>query len=247
MGLSRRTGAFRWWNTKGPWLWCSIAIVFFIIRLSKGFFLIDFYAFLTRPFWPGMAQKEWITNSVKLDNQIRLHLLEQDNQRLRNLLDLKNSSNKNHISAAVISRKPSGFWQQLDLNKGQNDQVKTGDAVIGPGGLLGIIETTTPMTSRVRLLTAPGSQIGVWIERTKVHGVLVGNGNNRPQLNFLDRRTESKIGDVVTTSPASTLLPPNLPIGVIQFKNDENLPAPFAFVQLLAVPEAIDWVQVIRN
>ena len=48
----------------------------------------------------------------------------------------------------------------------------------------------------------------------------------------------------MSTSPASTLLPPNLPVGVIQSLDEKALPAPNASVQLFAAPEAIDWVQV---
>ena len=97
------------------------------------------------------------------------------------------------------------------------------------------------------MLTSPGSKVGVWIEKTKQHGVLVGNGNNRPQLNFLDKKPDAQEGDVLSTSPASTLLPPNLPVGIIQFIDQDHLPAPYGFVQLIASPEAIDWVQILKN
>ncbi len=246
MAISRRKVGFRWWYKRNLWFWLLVLGVVWTFRLTKGALLTDAFSFFSRPFWPGTAQKEWIEDGVNLEQQIRLTLLEKDNQRLRNLLDLKTSSEKNHISASVISRKPNGFWQQLYINKGLNDGVKNGDPVIGPGGLLGIVQSVTPTTARVRLLTAPGSKIGVWIERTKVHGILIGTGNNRPQFNFFERTPEFQVGDVVSTSPASTLLPPNLTIGVVQQKNDENLPAPFGLVQLLASPEAIDWVQVVN-
>ena len=57
----------------------------------------------------------------------------------------------------------------------------------------------------------------------------------------------AKIGDAVTTSPASTLLPPNLTIGIVKFVNEKALPSPYAIVQLTASPDAIDWVQVLKN
>jgi rod shape-determining protein MreC len=72
-------------------------------------------------------------------------------------------------------------------------------------------------------------------------------GTNRPKLIFLNKNSLVKIGDVVTTSPASTLLPPNLTIGIVQFVNEEALPSPYAIVQLTASPEAIDWVQILKN
>ena len=74
--------------------------------------------------------------------------------------------------------------------------------------------------------------------------LLLGMGTNRPQLTFLNKDSNVIKGDVVSTSPASTLLPPNLPVGIIQSLDQEALPAPQASVQLLAAPEAIDWVQV---
>ena len=113
--------------------------------------------------------------------------------------------------------------------------------------LINPVTVVTPTTSTVRLLTAPGTKLGVWIERTKVHGILIGTGNNRPQLNFLDKTPDARLGDVVSTSPVSTIMPPNLPVGVIQFINAQNLPSPYGFVQLLASPEAIDWVRVQRS
>tara|TARA_B100000131_G_scaffold322689_1_gene377593 strand:+ start:2019 stop:2795 length:777 start_codon:yes stop_codon:yes gene_type:complete len=245
MSLLRRDETFRWWYKKGFWFWTLVVISLIILRISKGALLIDIYSFLSRPFWPGHAQKEWILNGINLEQQIKLDVLEKDNQRLRELLSLQSIDNNKRISAVVISRNSNGFWQQLDINKGSLHGVKVGHAVIGPGGLLGLITRTTMTTSRVRLLTAPGSKIGVWVERTKVHGVLVGNSNNRPQITFFDKSPDVELGDVITTSPASTLMPPNLTVGVIQKVHKDNLPEPYAFVQLLATPEAIDWVQVV--
>ncbi len=246
MAKSRRKAAFRWWLRRGFWNFCLLFIVLAFVRFSKGAFLIDALSFASRPFWPGTAQREWIENGINLEQRIKLDLLEKDNDRLRKLLDLKSSSSNSLLSAAVISRRSRDFWQQLELNKGSIDQVSIGDAVMGPGGLLGIIESVTPTTCRAKLLTSPGMNLGVWIEDRKVHGVLVGIGTNRPQLNFLDKVPDARLGDVVSTSPASTILPPNLPVGVLQSINFEHLPSPYGFVQLIASPEAIDWVQIRR-
>ncbi len=240
----RRKAAFRWWSRKNFWYWFFISTFLLFIRFSKGAFILDAFSTLSRPFWPGTAQREWIVNGINLEQQIRIDLLEKDNQRLREILNLQNSSKENQVSAAVISRRSRDFWQQLELNKGAKDGIQEGDAVLGPGGLLGFIETVTLTTSRVRLLTAPATKLGVWIERSKVHGILTGVGTNRPQLNFLEKTPDAELGDIVSTSPVSTLSPPNLPVGVIQSINHQNLPAPYAFVQLIASPEAIDWVQV---
>ena len=244
MVSSRRKVAFRWLFRKSFWTWFFISLLLIFVRFSKGSFLLDAFSLVSRPFWPGTAQKDWITSSINLEREIRLDLLEKDNLRLRSLLELKAFSDRNLISAAVISRRSRGFWQQLELNKGGNHGISSGDAVLGPGGLLGLVETITPTTSRVRLLTGTGTNIGVWIEKKRIHGVLKGVGTDRTQLNFLEKTPGVVPGDVVSTSPASTLFPPNLPVGVIQTVNNDHLPAPYAYVQLIASPSAIDWVQI---
>ncbi len=217
------------------------------IRWTKGAGYLDFYSVLLEPLFPGTAQREWIQEGDNIEKNIRLKLLEEDNIRLRRALALQEFSGDKRISAAVISRSSSSWWQQLEINKGAKDGILKGQTVIGPGGLIGLVDSTTPMTSRVRLLTDPGHQIGAWIDRTKSHGILTGMGTNRPKLIFLNKNSIAQIGDAVTTSPASTLLPPNLIIGIVQFVDEKALPAPFAIVQLTAFPEAIDWVQVLKN
>ena len=72
----------------------------------------------------------------------------------------------------------------------------------------------------------------------------MGQGSSRPELRLIESDPDVRPGDLVSTSPASTLLPPNLPVGVVQSVNGRAIPAPTAVVQLIAAPEAIDWVQV---
>jgi len=216
-------------------------------RWTKGAGYLDLYSILLKPILPGTAQREWIQEGDNVEKNLRLKLLEEDNIRLRRALSLQEFNNDKRISAAVISRSSSSWWQQLEINKGSKDGILQGQTVIGPGGLIGLVDSTTPLTSRVRLLTDPGHQIGAWIDRTKRHGILTGMGTNRPKLIFLNKNSLAKAGDAVTTSPASTLLPPNLTIGIVQFVNEKALPSPYAIVQLTASPDAIDWVQILKN
>ena len=229
---------------KRLWPWLLLLLALGMVRFSKGAGFADAFALLTRPFWPGSAQREWIESAQQQEQLSRLELLEQDNARLRGLLALDQQSSGDWLQAAVISRSTSGWWQQLMLGKGSLEGVAKDDAVVGPGGLVGRVQSVTPITSTVRLLTAPGSRIGVWLPRTQQHGLLVGLGTARPQLQFLDKDIQARPGDLVSTSPASTLLPPNLPVAVVQSLNARSVPAPTALVQLIAPPDAIDWVQV---
>ena len=222
-----------------------VSILFFV-RLSKTVIFGDVYYFITKPFWPGEYQQEILRKSLNQELNIKLNQLERDNLRLRKLLDLQNFSEDNKLNSAVISRNTSSWWKKIILNKGSQNGVRNGDAVIGPGGLIGIVENTSKLTSSVQLLTAPNSKVGVWNQRANLHGLLIGVGTKTPKLIFYSKNSDIKIGDYVLSSPASTILPPNIPIGIIQFIDNESEPNTIAIVQLTANPEAIDWVQIVR-
>ena len=245
MAPSLRPGKKRWQGLGRLTPWLLLLTGLLLVRFSKGAGFVDAYALLTRPFWPGSAQREWVEAAVDLEQRARLTLLEQDNQRLRGLLELQQSGeNGRDVAAAVISRRPRDWWQQLEISRGVLDGIAKDDAVLGPGGLLGRVASVTPATARVKLLTAPGHSIGVWLPRSRDHGLLVGTGATRPELRFIVRDPDVRPGDLVSTSPASTLLPPNLPVAVVQSVDDQAVPFATAVVQLIAAPEAIDWVQV---
>jgi len=242
----RRISTNRWWHKKKNWGVFIFIFFLFVVRISKGSLYKDFYYLISRPFWPGQFQREVLSKSVEQEFLIRLQQLEKDNKRLREILSLKRLSDSERISASVISRKTGSFWKQIILNKGSQDGVEVGSFVVGPGGLLGRIINTSLFTSSVQLLTSPESKVGVWVERIQMHGLLVGLGNNYPKAIFYNKNIDIKVGDLVLSSPASTLLPPNIPIGIIQSIEGELKGTKTASVLLLAKPQAIDWVQIVK-
>ena len=242
----RRLSASRWWNNRKFWIIVIIFLTLLNVRLSKTFIFRDVYYFVTKPFWPGEYQREILIKSVKKGLDIKLNQLERDNLRLRQLLDLQNFSEANKLNASVIARNTGSWWKKILLNKGSQHDVSTGDVVIGPGGLIGIVENTSKFTSSVQLLTAPNSKVGVWNERANLHGLLIGVGTKTPKLFFYSKNVDIKVGDYILSSPASTILPPNIPIGIVQSIDNESKPNTIATVQLTAKQEAIDWVQIFQ-
>jgi len=243
---NRRISTNRWWHKKKNWIFFAIFLFLAFVRISKGSFYKDFYYFISKPFWPGQFQKEIVLESVKQEYLIKLNLLKKDNIRLRQILSLQESSNNDLISAAVISRKTGSWWRQLILNKGSKDGVEIGNIVIGPGGLLGRVNNTSLFTSSVTLITSPESKLGVWVDRIQINGLLVGLGDDYPSLILYSKDADIKVGDFVSSSPASTLLPPNIPIGIVQSIDETLKSKKTAKISLLAKPYVIDWVQILK-
>ena len=243
----RRISSSRWWHKKKSWIFLGIFLFLVFVRISKGSLYKDLFYIISKPFWPGQFQKEVLLESVDQESFIKLNLLKKDNLRLRKILDLQKSSNFDTISAAVISRKTGGWWRQIILNKGTKDGVDIGSTVLGPGGLLGRVNSTSLFTSSVTLLTSPESKVGVWVDRIQINGLLIGSGNDYPNLILYSTDADIKVGDIVSSSPASTSLPPNIPIGIVQSVNEPFKAKKTAKILLLAKPHLIDWVQILKE
>ncbi|NDD21598.1 MAG: rod shape-determining protein MreC [Synechococcaceae bacterium WBA_3_309] len=142
------------------WPWLLVITAFALLRLSKGALLLDLYAQLARPFWPGSAQREWLQKAQRLEDQQRLALLEAQLSNQQFDLSLRQQQGP-WVTAAVISRNMQGWWQDLLLGAGALQGIRPGAAVTAPGGLLGRISSVTPSTARVLLLTDPSSRVAV--------------------------------------------------------------------------------------
>jgi len=242
----RRISTSRWWQKKKNWILLGILLFLVFARISKGSIYKDFYYLISRPFWPGQFQKEVILKSIDQESLIKLNLLKKDNNRLREILSLQESSKNDNVSAAVISRKTGNWWRQIILNKGSKDGVEIGSVVIGPGGLLGRVKNTSLLTSSVTLITSPESKLGVWVDRSQINGLLIGLGDDYPSLILYSKDADIKVGDFVSSSPASSLLPPNIPIGIVQSIDKTLQSKKTAKISLLAKPNVIDWVQILK-
>ena len=247
MNKTRRITASRWWNNKNLWLLLIFLFLIVFVRFSKSLIYRDIYYFLAKPFWPGQFQRELLLESYDKELNTKLKQLEKDNLRLRSLLSLKKTTDDLKIDSSVISRITGSWWRKIILNKGARNGVRRGDAVVGPGGLIGIIDDVSMFTSSVKLLTSSESQVGAWVQRINIHGLIVGVGNDSPKLIFYSKDIDIKVGDLILSSPASTLLPPNIPIGIIESIDQDFRPTTTANVQLLANPQAIDWVQILKT
>ena len=247
MNKTRRITTSRWWNNKNLWFLLIFLFLIVFVRFSKSLIYRDIYYFFSKPFWPGQFQKELLLDSYDKELNVKLKQLEKDNLRLRSLLNLKKTRDDLIIDSSVISRNTGSWWRKIILNKGSRNGVIIGDAVVGPGGLIGLIDDVSIFTSSVKLLTSSESQVGAWVQRVNIHGLIVGVGNDSPKMIFYSKDIDIKVGDLILSSPASTLLPPNIPIGIIESIDQDSRPTTTVNIQLLANPQAIDWVQILKS
>ena len=81
----------------------------------------------------------------------------------RALLELKEQSKYKVLTARIIGRDPSVWFDSSIINRGSLDGVKLNMPVVTDGGLVGRVTAVSPLTSQVDLITRDKSGIGAVI------------------------------------------------------------------------------------
>ncbi len=158
-------------------------------------------------------------------NQVELAGLKEqtrDTSSLRKLLDLKNTFKSETIACDVIGHTPSNWYSQIIIDKGSNNNIQTGFAVINSFGVVGQVIEVAADTAVVRLLTDPQQKIGVIIKKANATGILVGSFDKPPVINFVPLGYPVEIGQEVVCLGKGGSFPPNHIIGTVSRIAREN-------------------------
>lgn len=143
-------------------------------------------------------------------------VLAQENARLRGLLQAHAKSGGNDVLAEVLYLGRDPFSQKVFVDKGTNDQIRAGQAVVDDTGVIGQVTRVFPALAEVTLLTEKDHTIPVKIERNGVRSLLVGAGTGRaPELKFMSASADVQPGDVLVTSGLDGTYPAGLAVAVI--------------------------------
>lgn len=137
------------------------------------------------------------------------------NHRLEKLLDMKKSVKAPTVAATVIGEDATSWFRTLIINRGSQDGIKEGMAVIAADGVVGQTVKVSSTTARVLLLTDHSSGIAATIQRSRARGVVKGKGEMLCSLEFTTREEDVKVGDMVITSGIGGVFLKGLPIGEV--------------------------------
>ena len=156
---------------------------------------------------------------IKVENYKSV-FLETENERLKKILD-DIAYFSDETIAKVLIDKQSPFLRSIIINKGSNNGLKKGMAVLNDQYLIGKIVEVNFSTSRVLLLSDLNSRIPVSIEPGGIQSILTGNGKMSGIIQYTKKDVLINEESVVYTSGTGDLLKPGIPIGKIS--SDKNL------------------------
>jgi rod shape-determining protein MreC len=107
----------------------------------------------------------------------------------------------------------------VTIDVGAGSGVREGNAVLGPGGVVGQVARVTGGAAVVRLVTDPASTIGVRLRGSREMGVATGRGMGRPlALEVINPAAQLQVGGAVETlgSVERFGVPADLPVGSVE-------------------------------
>jgi rod shape-determining protein MreC len=164
---------------------------------------------------------------AELDKYTGMDLLmleiQQENVRLRALLQFQEAVAHQVMPAQVIGRNPSSWFSTLTIDKGSKHGIKVDMPVVTNQGLVGKIVDVQPSHAKVQLIISTSSGISAIVQRTRDNGVLVGLANPRgyTRITRLHQYADIQEGDVIISSPLTGIFPKGLSIGrVVEVYDD---------------------------
>jgi rod shape-determining protein MreC len=139
------------------------------------------------------------------------------NQRLRDLLNFRESAaSMPLLPAEVVAFDPSGWFKTVLIDKGQRDGLGRDMAVVSAAGVVGRLIGVTSHYAKVLLILDRNSSVDALIQRSRSRGILVGLGDGRCSLRYVQRNDDVKVGDQVITSGMGGVFPKGILLGQVE-------------------------------
>ena len=198
---------------------------------------------------------QWLTDTTASRNDLRLEnsrlkaerlltqarlqrysALEAENARLREMLEARERVRDRVRVAEIMSVSANPFRHVLVIDKGTNDGVFNGQAIIDSDGVVGQVVEAGVLSSQCLLISDPGHDLPVEVNRNGLRTIARGTGEfNRLDLPFLPNNADIEPGDLLVTSGLGGAFPAGYPVAVVDAVT--RIPQePFASVT--AVPAA---------
>lgn len=154
-------------------------------------------------------------NSELLTRLAAMAELKAENDRLRGLLEFKQSSTMQLVAAQVIGRDLVADHNTVTINKGLDHGVKAGMAVLTTTGAVGYVFRPEKLTSHVMLVTDRYSVVDAIVARSRAQGIVEGKSDNTMSLKYVEKTADVKSGDIVVTGGLDNIFPKGFPIAVV--------------------------------
>lgn len=149
--------------------------------------------------------------------------LQAENASLRDLLNFQPGPKVSFVTASVVADASSSFVRSLIVLGGTKAGVARGQAAVTGAGLAGRVLEVGDRSARILLITDINARVPVVAERSRDQAVLAGRNSDLPELLYLSRDSDVKVGDRIVTSGQGGVFPAGLPVGEVVATKDGHV------------------------
>jgi len=163
-------------------------------------------------------KKDLVEKLLRTESELKRNAqLHSENERLRQLLDLRAQGRADAEVAEVINTSSLPFVDRVQLDKGSYDGLRVGEGVFEEDGVIGQVTRTDARTSVVTLLTDPRIWISTRVRRNGLLAVVRGDpsGSRMLRVHFVPADADLTVGDVLVTTGDGEVFPSGLPVARI--------------------------------
>ena len=148
--------------------------------------------------------------------------IKNENEQLRQVIGLKEEFPDYIFSppCSIIAKTTNDPFGSFIIDKGSNYDISVNDPVVTADGLVGVVVKVSKTYSRVKTILSPDVPVGAYCVRTKEPGVVQGNielaEDGFCKMQYIDRGSDIKKGDIIVTSGNSGLFPVDRMIGTVE-------------------------------
>lgn len=181
----------------------------------------NFFSNLTRYYTLLDTRDELEAEIRRLKGRVsELEDMQYQNIRLREALEYKEANKEQYELEIVnvIARDRQQWYNTLTIDKGSEDGLEVGMAVVNHQGLIGQITNLSSSTANVLLITDSASALGAMIKINRSPGVIEGMGRESGFLRLMYLPKDALVlrNQEVITSGLGGVFPKGLPIGRIE-------------------------------
>lgn len=142
-----------------------------------------------------------------------------ENERLRELLSLKEKTGYDQVAARVIARDGSVWFNTVTISRGSSSGIALNMPVVTSGGIVGRVIAVSPVTAQVMLITDEKAAAGAIIGKLGESGALGsvrGLGNSGlVEMRYVSGLQQVSTGDYILTTGQDGIYPPGLNVGEV--------------------------------
>jgi rod shape-determining protein MreC len=142
--------------------------------------------------------------------------LQQENIRLRELLDSSFEIGEKVLIAELMSVNLAPHKHQVMINKGELHDIYPGQPLVDAEGVMGQVVHAGPYSSTAMLITDTSHAIPVQVNRNGLRSIALGSGTiNRLELPYIPNSADIQPGDLLITSGLGGRFPPGYPVATV--------------------------------